>query len=202
MSFINPSMREALSSLSDYPGVIKTQISIYNRLKKHYPGMPENELLNKVVISRMRALPRVGSKEQEQAYYAQFLESPNKTLEDVIWAIINYEFILSRAQEAIIKGQQMGLTMDEIARVWHDFETSVKHGIREALEQNTTKAQPMRWQDRLEIWLKRWFWLAITIVPVSYFIWFYSKSKVTLFLWLIIPIVAVGLLFTWFSRRS
>jgi hypothetical protein len=139
MSFINPSMRKALSPLFGYPGVIKTQISVYNRLKKHNPGMPENKLLNKVIISRMRAWPGAGSKEQEQAYYAQFLESTDKTLEDVIWAIINYEFILSREQEARIKGQQMGLTMDEIARVWHDFETSVKHEIQEALRQNTTK---------------------------------------------------------------
>lgn len=139
MSFVNPSMRKTLSSLSDYPDVIKTQISVYNRLKKQNPGMPENELLNKVITSRMRAWPGIGSKEQEQAYYAKPLQSPNKTLEDVIWAIIDYEFILSRAQEAIIKGQQMGLTMDEISSVWHDFETSVKHEIREALGNDTTK---------------------------------------------------------------
>jgi hypothetical protein len=139
MSFIKRTIRKALSSSSDYLDVIKTQISAYNRLKKYNPGMPENELLNKVIISRMRAWPRIGSKEQNQTYYAQFLESPNKALEDVIWAIIDYEFILSRAQEAIIKGQQMGLTVDEIARAWRDFETSVKHEIREALEQNTTK---------------------------------------------------------------
>ena len=101
--------------------------------------MSENELLNKVIISRMRAWPRAGSKEQEQAYYAQLLESPNKTIEEVIWAIIDYEFILSRAQEAIIKGQQMGLTMDEISRVWRDFEASVRDEIRKALEQNMTE---------------------------------------------------------------
>jgi len=81
-------------------------------------------------------------------------------------------------------------------------ESTPEETERTLARQSPNGARPMRWQDRLEIWLKRWFWLAITIVPVSYFIWFYSKSKVTLFLWLIIPIVAVGLLFTWFSRKS
>jgi len=124
------------SSLGDYRDVIRTQVSIYNTLKKHKPSMPENELLNEVIISRMRALPRIGTKEEEQDYYAQILERQDKTLEDVIWAIIDYEFILSRAQEAIIKGQELGLTVDEIGRIWHNFETSVRHDIREALEQN------------------------------------------------------------------
>ena len=138
MSFIKRTIRKELSS-SDYPDVIKTQISVYNRLKKHNPGTPENELLNKVIISRMRAWPRIGSKEQNQAYYAQFLENTNKTLADVIWAIIDYEFILSRAQEAMIRGQQMGLTVDEIAGAWHDFEITAKHEIQEALKQNMTE---------------------------------------------------------------
>ena len=142
MSFIKRTIRKELSS-SDYTDVIKTQISVYNRLKQHNPEMPENELLNKVIISRMRARPRIGSKEQEQTYYSQFLESSNKTLEDVIWAIIDYEFILSRAQEAIIKGQELGITMDEIATLWHDFESSVRQEIREALEQENEGQEGM-----------------------------------------------------------
>lgn len=139
MSFIKLSLRKLLSSLCDYQGVIKTQVSVYNRLKKHNPEMPENELLNKLIDSRMRAWPSMGSKEEEQAYYAQLLASQNKTLEDVIWAIIDYEFIRSREAEAIVKGQEMGLTMDGIAQVWKDFETFVRAEIREALEQKTRR---------------------------------------------------------------
>jgi len=134
MSFIKVFLLKAFSSLFGYKGVINTQINVYNRLKKQMPEAPENELLNKLITSRTKAWPRAGSRGQEQEYYAQFLENPNKTLEDVIWAIIDYEFILSRAQEAIIKGQQMGLTMDEIVGHWHDFEARVKGEIRESIK--------------------------------------------------------------------
>ena len=139
MSFIKVFLLEAFSSLFGYKGVINTQINVYNRLKKRMPEIPENELLNELITSRAKAPPKVGSKEQEQEYYTQFLENPNKTLGDVIWAIIDYEFIRSRAQEAIIKGQQMGLTIDEIVSHWHDFEARVKSDIRESIRRKTVK---------------------------------------------------------------
>jgi len=143
MSFSNQFLPKVFSSLFGYKGVIDTQISVYNRLKRHMPEMPENELLNKLIASRIRAWPRVRSKEQEQEYYAQLLEDSNKSLEDVIWAIIEYEFIQSREKEAMIEGQQLGLTMDEIARVYqrakHDFEVWMRGEIREALEQKLGK---------------------------------------------------------------
>jgi hypothetical protein len=123
-----------ISSLFGYQGVIKTQIRMYKALKQRNPKTPENELLNELIASRKRAWPRTGPKEQEQANYAGLLQSQNKTLEDVIWAIVDYEFILSRATEARIKGQQLGLTTDEISRAWHDFEASVRADISEALE--------------------------------------------------------------------
>lgn len=139
MSFIEVFLLKAFSPLFGYKGVINTQINVYNRLKKRMPEIPENELLNKLITSRAKALPRAGSKEQDQEYYAQFLENPNKTLEDVIWAIIDYEFIRSRAQEAIIKGQQMGLSIDEIVGHWHDFEARVKGDIRESIRRKAMR---------------------------------------------------------------
>ena len=139
MSFIKVFLLKAFSSLFGYKRVINIQINVYNRLKKRMPGLPENELLNKLITSRTRAWPKVGSKEQEQEYYAQFLQNPNKTLDDVIWAIIDYEFILSRAQEAIIKGQQMGLTIDEVVGHWHDFEARVRDDIRESVRKKAMK---------------------------------------------------------------
>lgn len=139
MSFIEVFLLKAFSPLFGYKGVINTQINVYNRLKKRMPEIPENELLNELITSRAKASPRAGSKEQEQEYYTPFLENPNKTLEDVIWAIIDYEFIRSRAQELIIKGQQMGVTIDEIVGHWHDFEARVKGDIRESIRRKAMK---------------------------------------------------------------
>lgn len=138
------------SQIGDYRDVIKTQVSVYNTLKSHKPDMSENELLNGVIISRMRAVPRVGKKKEEQAHYAPLLKRSDKTLEDVIWAIIDYEYILSRAQESIIKGQELGLTIDEIGRTWRDFETSVRQEIRELLEQRRESREAMDESSRVE----------------------------------------------------
>ena len=115
-----------------YKGLINTQISVYNRLKRRIPELPENELLNKLITSRIKSLPKVGSHEQE--YYAPLLRNPSKTLEDVIWAIIDYEYIQSRAQEAIIKGQSMGLTADQTVALWRDFEEQARSDIRESIK--------------------------------------------------------------------
>lgn len=80
---------------------------------------------------------------------------------------------------------------------------STREGTEQALSKESPNgAKPIRWQDKLEIWLKRWIWLVITIGSVAYFVWFYLETKFTLFLWLIIPIAAIGLLFTWGSRKS
>ena len=120
-----------------YRGVINTQISVYNRLKKRMPTMPENELLNKLITSRIKAPPRAGPNEEE--YYAPLLQNPNKTLEDVIWEIIEYEFILSRAEEARTKGQKLGFTSDQTMALWKDFEAKVKDDIRESVRKKVAK---------------------------------------------------------------
>ena len=124
-----------MPQLGHYRDVIKTQVSAYKTLKNCKPTTPEDELLNQVIMSRMRALPRIAAKEEEQAYYAPLLERSDKTLEEVIWAIVGFEYVISRRQNAMIKGQELGLTIDEVGGLQRDFETSVRQEIREILQQ-------------------------------------------------------------------
>ena len=87
----------------DYKGVVHTQIKVYNKLKGKYPKALENDLLNSLIISRIKAPPGVASKEKEYAHYKPILDDLNKTLEDVIWEIIFYENFKSRTNEFLKK---------------------------------------------------------------------------------------------------
>ena len=133
MGFTKPPLLKILSSLG-YLGVINTQISIYNRLRKRAPKMSENELLNRLITSRIEAPPRVASKEEEYAYYKPLLENPNKTLEEVIWVIVGFEFIQSRVEELFAQGYKMGLSTTEIARNIEAFKAQIKNDIRESIK--------------------------------------------------------------------
>ncbi len=81
-----------------YKSTVDTQISAYNLLKRKFPEERENDLLNTLIMSRIEVPPRVASKQEEHTYYEPLLENPDKTLEDVIWAIVKYEYILSREE--------------------------------------------------------------------------------------------------------
>ncbi|MEA3225587.1 MAG: hypothetical protein U9Q07_06515, partial [Planctomycetota bacterium] len=50
------------------------------------------------LFSQLDSLPRGAQKEQEYRHYESLLRNSEKTLEDVIWAIIEYEYILSREE--------------------------------------------------------------------------------------------------------
>lgn len=82
-----------------YIGVVDMQISIYNKLKKEMPELSENEILNKLIFSRIQALPNISSEGEEYLYYLQLLQNPLKDLGLVIIHIVNYEFIESRKEE-------------------------------------------------------------------------------------------------------
>ena len=115
-----------------YRGVINTQISIYNRLKKRAPEMPENELLNSLITSRMKAWPKVSS--EEEYYYTELLGNPDKTLEDVIWTIVGYEYIQSRVGELFTQGYKMGLSTREIGIQVEGFKAQIKSEIKESIK--------------------------------------------------------------------
>lgn len=140
MNFIKASLAKIFSSsLLGYQGVINTEISVYNKLKKRAPETSENELLNHLLVSRIEAPPRATSREEEYAYYTPLLENPNKTLEDVIWAIVGYEFIQSRVEELFAKGYKIGLSTTEIFRHIEDFKARIKSDIKESIRKKVKR---------------------------------------------------------------
>lgn len=84
---------------------------------------------------------------------------------------------LSTDRELIEAAQQL---MYEIKRPFGEVETMKRRGMS----------------------AQGWVWLVCTIVAVSYFIWFYIDTEATLFLWLAIAILPVGLLMVWLARKS
>ena len=98
-----------------YEGVINTQINIYKKMKRAAPSdIPENEILNYLIDTRVRSLPRISSQESELDYYLPILENTDKTLEDVVWSIVEYEYFLSCEDKVISKLQRMGIPPEEI----------------------------------------------------------------------------------------
>jgi len=88
--------------LSDMPvsygAVVNKQINIYLELKKQHTASTENEILDILLTSRIRTysmLPQPSFKKQ-LVYYKPLLEDDEKTLDDVIFHIVWYEFIISR----------------------------------------------------------------------------------------------------------
>jgi len=127
-----------LLSLFNYQGVINTQIQIYNRVKKHNPKMSENERLNYLINSRIRSLPRVASREEEESYYDEILRKPDKTLEEVLWIIVGYEYIQSRRVELFEKGYKRGMSTEEILRAIGYLQRKIKNAIEVSISKNAT----------------------------------------------------------------
>ena len=56
------------------------------------PALSENGILNELILSRIKAPLGPASKEEEYAHYKPLLDNSNKTLEDVIWEIVFFEY--------------------------------------------------------------------------------------------------------------
>ncbi len=123
-----------------YQGVITTQINIYKKIKRRYPGMLENDVLNHVIVSRIESWPRAASKEEEYAHYQPLLEDNNKTLEDVIWAIIDWENIESRRQYIYNRLSRMGLSTLEMVTHMNAFDLKVKEDIEKGIRKKIKKS--------------------------------------------------------------
>lgn len=81
-----------------FKSVVNKQIDLYLKLKKKYSEMTENEILNTLLMSRIKTasmLPQFPLKEQK-LYYEQLLKDKGKGLEDIIFHIVWYEYIDSR----------------------------------------------------------------------------------------------------------
>lgn len=79
--------------------MIDTQIQVYKRFKREYPNETENDILNDLIASRIPAPKEPSSRENEVAHYQPLIEKNNKTLEEVIWSIFEYEYMSSRREE-------------------------------------------------------------------------------------------------------
>lgn len=80
-------------------GIIDTQIKVYQKLKKKFPEASENDLLNSLIMSRVNAPFSPSTSQNEYSNYETMVQDPNKTLEDVIWGIVEYELLLSRGEQ-------------------------------------------------------------------------------------------------------
>jgi len=112
-----------------YKGVVNTQIALYKKIKSREPETPENDLLNILLVSRIESLPRITTRKQEYRHYESLLRSSEKTLKDVIWAIIEYEYILSRQEHLLGQAVEIGSPQEEILACIDTFETNVKSYI-------------------------------------------------------------------------
>jgi len=97
-AFLKGILVQAFPSLG-FKGTIDTQINVYRRLKVKFPDASENDLLNSLIMNRINAPYSPSTTEEEHAHYHALLQDPNKTLKDVIWAIVEYEYLLSRGEE-------------------------------------------------------------------------------------------------------
>ena len=110
-------------------GVINKQITIYKRLKKKSPTASENDLLNSLIMSRINAPPSASTYQDEYAHYETILHNSNKTLEDVICAIVEYEYILSR--EEILNRELFGDPHAAIAEFLEEWKRYIKERVAE-----------------------------------------------------------------------
>ncbi len=130
-------IKKIFSKAFGYMGVVDTQISIYNRLKKAIPELSENEILNKLLLSRIKTLPRIALKEEEQAHYKPLLDNSNKTLEDVIWEIIFFEYLKNRTNELLKKK-----TPPEAITTWISE-------VRQYIKERTSKIEPRKRKEKI-----------------------------------------------------
>lgn len=86
-----------------YEAVVDKQIFLYRTIKKYHPEMSENEILNSLIFSRIEAWLNLGidesTVEKLRIYYAPIVSNSNKSLKDVIYAMVYFEYIVDRPPE-------------------------------------------------------------------------------------------------------
>jgi len=118
-----------------YKGTVDTQISVYNRLKRKFPAECENDLLNTLIMSRIEAPPRVATKQEEYTHYEPILQNPDKTLEDVIWGIVEYEYILSREEHLLSRLSRRGFSQADALVGINEQKAEPRRYIRESIQE-------------------------------------------------------------------
>ena len=115
--------------------LIDTQISVYRRLKKMSPYTAENDILNSLIMSRINAPLGPSTKNEERLHYKFILQNTNKKLEDVIWAMFEYENILSREAELNLQLQKINAQPAEITQEYQKWKKYIMECV-EKLRKN------------------------------------------------------------------
>ncbi|GAH28803.1 unnamed protein product [marine sediment metagenome] len=116
-------------------GLIDTQISVYKRLKKKFPKAAENDIINSLIMSRINAPLSPSTKHEERLHYESILQNTNKKLEDVIWAIFEYENVLSREAELNLQLQKINAQPVEIEQEYQRWKKYIMECV-EKLRKN------------------------------------------------------------------
>lgn len=117
-------------------GLIDTQISVYKRLKKKFPYTAENDILNSLITSRINAPLSPSTKNEERLHYKSILQNTHKKLEDVIWAMFEYENILSREAKLNLQLQKINAQPTEIAQEYQKWKKYIMESV-EKLKNNS-----------------------------------------------------------------
>jgi len=117
-------------------GLIDTQISVYKRLKKKFPKAAENDIINSLIMSRINTPLSPSTKHEERLHYESILQNTNKKLEDVIWAIFEYENVLSREAELNLQLQKINAQPAEIEQEYQKWKKYIMECV-EKLRKNS-----------------------------------------------------------------
>lgn len=129
-------------------GVINTLIAVYQRLKKMFPAASENDQLNSLIMSRVNTPLSPSTPHEEFAYYEPVLQNTNKRLEDVIWAIVEYEYILSREEKLFrelskIDDSPIRIAV-EMAKQKEEYRRYIKESIKESVDYPNMEFRKLR----------------------------------------------------------
>ena len=111
-------------------GLIDTQISIYKRMKKMSPYAAENDILNSLIMSRINTPLSPSTKHEECLHYDPILQNTNKKLEDVIWAMFEYENVLSREAELNLQLQKINAQPAEIEQEYQKWKKYIMECVK------------------------------------------------------------------------
>jgi len=122
-------------------GLIDTQISVYKRIKKKLPYASENDILNSLIMSRVNTPLSPSTKHEERLHYESILQNTNKKLEDVIWAMFEYENIISRKAELDLQLQKIDAQPAEITQEYQKWKKYIK--------ERTSKIKPQKRKEKI-----------------------------------------------------
>jgi len=122
-------------------GLIDTQISVYKRIKKKLPYASENDILNSLIMSRINTPLSPSTKHEERLHYESILQNTNKKLEDVIWAMFEYENIISRKAELDLQLQKINAQPAEITQEYQKWKKYIK--------ERTSKIKPQKRKEKI-----------------------------------------------------